>query len=103
MFFQFSKFLIGSSIYSSECKDSHPPLGASIATSWKDWICVFSIILGIILFLYGANYYDPTVGWTGVFFFVGGIVVIVLLYVYNTLNKKEEKDEKEVSEPTQNA
>ena len=60
--------------------------------SWKDWVCVAFIILGIILFLYGANYYSQTIGWTGVVFFVGGVIVLVLLYVYNLLNKKEEKE-----------
>jgi drug/metabolite transporter (DMT)-like permease len=59
--------------------------------SWKDWICIISIILGIILFLYGANYYDQTTGWAGVILFIGGIVAIVLLYVYSALNKKEKE------------
>jgi drug/metabolite transporter (DMT)-like permease len=58
--------------------------------SWKDWVLVLLIILGIVLFLYGANYYDQTVGWAGVFLFVGAIVALVLLYVYGALNKKKE-------------
>jgi len=60
--------------------------------SWKDWVLVLLIILGIVLFLYGANYYDQTVGWAGVFLFVGDIVALVLLYVYGVLNKKKENE-----------
>ncbi len=58
--------------------------------SWKDWICIVAIILGIVLFLYGANYYDQTIGWAGVFLFLGGIVVLAILYIYGSLNKKKE-------------
>ena len=34
------------------------------------------------MFLYGANYYDNFVGWTGVYLFFGGIVAYVLLRVF---------------------
>ena len=53
--------------------------------SRNDWVCVGIMILGIVLFLYGANYYDNVVGWTGLYFVVGGFVALVLLAVYNTL------------------
>ncbi|MCW4010790.1 MAG: hypothetical protein NWF05_09255 [Candidatus Bathyarchaeota archaeon] len=53
--------------------------------SWKDWICLFAVILGVILFLYGANYYNAAVGWLGVLLIVGGIVTLLLLYVYTLL------------------
>ncbi|MGA2308309.1 MAG: hypothetical protein ABSG57_02020 [Candidatus Bathyarchaeia archaeon] len=49
---------------------------------WKGLACLFVVILGVILFLYGANYYDNIVGWTGVYLFVGGIVAYVLLRVF---------------------
>jgi predicted MFS family arabinose efflux permease len=55
--------------------------------SQEDWICVVAIILGVFLFLYGANYYNSIVGWLGVFLFVGGISALVVLYVYHTLAK----------------
>jgi membrane-bound ClpP family serine protease len=55
--------------------------------SWEDWTCVGLIILGILLFLVGANYYDSAVGWLGVFLFVGGILILIVLYVYKALAK----------------
>jgi drug/metabolite transporter (DMT)-like permease len=53
--------------------------------SWKDWICVLAILLGVILTLYGANYYNDIIGWFGVFLFAGGIVALILFYVYGIL------------------
>ena len=44
--------------------------------------------MGIVLFLYGANYYDPVVGWVGVAFFATAVVVFLALYVYGELTKK---------------
>ena len=49
---------------------------------WKGLACFLVVILGVILFLYGANYYNNVVGWAGVYLFVGGIVAYVLLRVF---------------------
>jgi len=57
--------------------------------SREDWICVVLIIVGFLLFLVGANYYDSLVGWLGVFLFVGGIVALVVMYVYRVLSKHD--------------
>lgn len=57
--------------------------------SWADWACLGLIILGVILFLYGANFYDNFVGWTGVFMFVGGILAWIVLYVYGEVMKRK--------------
>ena len=56
--------------------------------SWKDWACLGVIVLGVVLFLYGANYYDATVGWAGVYLVIIGILVILVLYIYSELTKK---------------
>jgi membrane-bound ClpP family serine protease len=32
---------------------------------WKDLLCICVIVIGAILFLYGANYYNVVIGWTG--------------------------------------
>jgi membrane-bound ClpP family serine protease len=56
--------------------------------SWINWACLGLIVLGVVLFLYGANYYDATVGWAGVYLFTLGIVVIIAVYVYGELTKK---------------
>jgi arginine exporter protein ArgO len=45
-------------------------------------------IVGIVLFLYGANYYDPVVGWVGVAFFAAAVVAVLALYVHSELTKK---------------
>ena len=41
--------------------------------SWTDWTLLGLFILGFLLFLYGANVYNATVGYSGVFLFVGSI------------------------------
>ena len=55
---------------------------------WKGLICLLIVVLGFIVFLYGANYYDGTVGWTGVGLFVGGIVLYVVLKLLESMKKK---------------
>jgi FtsH-binding integral membrane protein len=72
--------------------------------SREDWACIGLIIFGIILFLIGANYYNPIVGWTGVFLFLGGILALIALYVYNILSKPELQKEspEEVQSEVQN-
>ena len=45
--------------------------------------------MGFALFLYGANLFDAVVGWVGVYFFFGGILVFLVLYIYGELTKKE--------------
>ncbi len=57
--------------------------------SWIDWACLGIIIAGFVLFLYGANYYDITIGWVGVYLFVGGILAFLALHIYNLLVKRE--------------
>ena len=52
------------------------------------WFLLGVAILGIGLFLYGANYYDPVVGWVGVAFFAVAFVVFLALYVRSELTKK---------------
>jgi hypothetical protein len=49
---------------------------------------ILVIIVGIILFLYGANYYDATVGWTGVGLSIAGVVAFIVFYVHSQLTKK---------------
>ena len=57
--------------------------------SWKNLVCFGVIVLGIILFLYGSNYYNATVGWTGVYLIIGGFLAEIILQVYETLIKKK--------------
>ena len=56
---------------------------------WKVLLCLLVVVIGFVLFLYGANYYDATVGWTGVGLFVGGIVLYVVLKLLESKQKKQ--------------
>jgi len=58
--------------------------------SLTDWACLGTVILGFVLFLYGANFYDAVIGWVGVYLMIGGILVFLLFYIYNELTKKGE-------------
>lgn len=60
---------------------------------WKGLACLLVVILGILLFLSGANYYNNIVGWAGVYLFFGGIVAYVLLRVF-LHPAKSESDQK---------
>jgi len=55
-----------------------------------DWACLIAAILGFVLFIIGANVYNAVVGWVGVYFFFGGILVFLVRYIYGELTKKEE-------------
>jgi hypothetical protein len=55
---------------------------------WKVLLCLLVVVIGFVLFLYGANYYAVTVGWTGVGLFVGGIVLYVVLKLLESKQKK---------------
>jgi len=59
------------------------------AMSWTDWPFLGVVILGFVLFLYGANFYNVVVGWAGVLLFFGGIIAFLVLYIYGELKKEE--------------
>jgi hypothetical protein len=54
---------------------------------WKGLTCLFVVILGLVLFLYGANYYDNIVGWVGIYLFIGGILAYVFVWIFRRLIK----------------
>ena len=56
--------------------------------SWKDLVGLGIILMGVVLFLYGGNYFNATVGWTGVYLIIGGFLVEIILYVYGQFKKK---------------
>jgi uncharacterized membrane protein len=57
---------------------------------WINWATLSSVILGLVLVLYGANFYDAVIGWVGVYLFFGGILVFLVFYIYRELTSKEE-------------
>ena len=56
--------------------------------SWTDWACLGLFILGFLLFLVGANIYNPIIGYTGLYLFIGAIVAYIIIYIYKELSKK---------------
>jgi len=56
--------------------------------SWKDLVGLGIILIGVVLFLYGGNYFNATVGWTGVYLIIGGFFVEIILYVYGEFKKR---------------
>ena len=59
---------------------------------WKDVVCVLMIVVGLLAFLYGANYYVELAGWAGLGLFIGGFVVYFVLKGYEFLTKKKGSD-----------
>jgi hypothetical protein len=71
----------------------NPFLGAGLMR-WKGLTCLAIVLLGLALFLYGANselygieYYDNVFGWAGLYLFVGGILAYVFLRIFSRLTK----------------
>ena len=58
--------------------------------SWTNWACLGIVILGFLLVLYGANFFNAVIGWAGVYLFFGGIITFLVLYIYGELPKKTE-------------
>ncbi len=57
--------------------------------SKTDWAIVAVLMLGFLLFLYGANYYNAVVGYVGIYLFIGGIAAYLIIYIYKELRKKD--------------
>lgn len=57
--------------------------------SWTDILCFVLVILGVALFLYGANAYDAVSGYGGIGLFVLGIVLYAALQILAASKKKE--------------
>ena len=51
------------------------------------WACLGLMVVGVVLFLYGANYYNAAVGWAGESVFVFGIIAALVVYIYGELKK----------------
>jgi membrane-bound ClpP family serine protease len=52
------------------------------------WTCLGLMIVGFLLFLYGANYYNAVVGWAGVYVFIFGVIAALAVYICRELKKK---------------
>lgn len=56
--------------------------------SWKDLVCLSVIIIGLVLFLHGSNYYNALTGWTGVYLILAGFFAEAVLKIWESLRKK---------------
>jgi len=56
--------------------------------SWKEIVCICVIVVGVILFLYGANYYNAVIGWAGFSLIIGGFFAEIVLKVYESVKKE---------------
>jgi drug/metabolite transporter (DMT)-like permease len=56
--------------------------------SWKDLVCLCIVIIGVVLFLYGSNYYNASIGWSGVYLIIAGLLAETILTVYESIKKK---------------
>jgi hypothetical protein len=54
-----------------------------------DWVLIVVFILGFVLFLYGANIYNASVGYGGIYLSIGSIAVYILIFIYKELKKRE--------------
>jgi hypothetical protein len=57
--------------------------------SWKDIVCLSIILIGLVLFLYGANYYSTVIGWSGVLLAISGFFAEIILKIHEMLHGKE--------------
>ncbi|HSQ49516.1 MAG TPA: hypothetical protein VLL96_07530 [Candidatus Deferrimicrobiaceae bacterium] len=56
--------------------------------SKTDLILLIVFVLGFILFLYGAKFYDAVIGYAGIYLFIGTIAAYLLIYIYKEVTKK---------------
>lgn len=78
---------IGKSIYFEVINGLDSYVGCKMRL--QDVTCLLVFIVGVALFLYGANYYDAFVGWTGVALMAGGFFAEVFLKIYEVMSKRE--------------
>ena len=84
-FMLFLNAIIGRSIYFGVVEVSKHV--GDVWVSWEDLLIVCLVVLGVVLFLYGSNYYNAVVGWAGVALTVGGIVAEIVLKVLESVRK----------------
>ena len=56
--------------------------------SWKDLACLGIIIVGVVLFLHGSNYYNQFTGWAGIYLILAGFFAEIILRIWESLRGK---------------
>jgi len=46
------------------------------------------IIVGVVLFLHGSNYYNQSTGWAGIYLIVAGFFAEIVLRIWESLRRK---------------
>jgi membrane-bound ClpP family serine protease len=57
--------------------------------SWTDLTLLCLFIVGFLLFLVGANTYNAVIGYSGIYLFIGSIIVYLIVYIYKEISKKK--------------
>jgi len=57
--------------------------------SWTDLTLLCLFIIGFLLFLVGANTYNSVIGYSGIYLFIGSIIVYLVVYIYKEISKKK--------------
>jgi hypothetical protein len=57
--------------------------------SWTDLTLLCLFIVGFLLFLVGANTYNAVIGYSGIYLFIGSIIVYLVVYIYKEISKKK--------------
>ena len=55
---------------------------------WKDLVCLCLIVIGIVSFLHGSNYYNVLTGWAGVYLILAGFFAEIVLKIWESLRKE---------------
>jgi len=56
---------------------------------WEDIMNLAFLVIGLVLFVYGANYYDALIGWIGVALVAVGLFGEIAFKIYmKTIKKK---------------
>ena len=63
------------------------PVGV-VRVPWKNLGFLLVVILGIVLFLYGANYFNAVWGWAGVYLVVGVVMAYSAERVYEDFRRR---------------
>jgi multisubunit Na+/H+ antiporter MnhB subunit len=54
-----------------------------------DWVLIAVFILGFVLFLYGSNIYNASLGYGGIYLCIGSIAAYIIVYIYKELKRKK--------------
>ncbi len=56
--------------------------------SWTDYACLGAFILGLLLFIVGANIYNAIIGYTGLYLSIGAIMAYLIIFIYKEFTKQ---------------